>query len=71
MSILSTIRFAFRRPASPLSDTEFAKLERDIDKSIVTRLSTGNIRLQRGEYLTEEDVAKEYERIKDLKFSNV
>ena len=70
MSILSAIRFAFRRPSSPLSADEFDKLEREIDRNVVIRFSTGNIRLQRGEYSTEEDVDREYEQVKSLKFSD-
>ncbi len=70
MSVLSAIRFAFRRPSAPLSATEIQRIEREIDRRIVIRFSTGNIRLQRGEYVTEEDIEKEYERIKRLKFSD-
>ena len=68
MSILSAIRFAFRRPPSPLSDAELDRSEREIDRKIVMRFSTGDARLQRGEYVTQDDVDREYERIKTLKF---
>ena len=70
MSILSVIRFVFRRPPSPLSDAELDRFEREIDRKVVMRFSTGSIRLQRGEYVTQDDVDKEYERIKTLKFSD-
>ena len=70
MSIISTIRLVLRRPSSPLSDDELARIEREMDRRIVIRFSTGSIRLQRGEYFTEEDVDREYERIKSLKFSD-
>ena len=70
MLILETIRLAFRRPDSPLSADQLENLERNIDRKIVSRLSTGNIRLQQGRYVTEKDLAKDYQRIKHLKFSN-
>ena len=69
MSIISSIRFAFRRPVSPLSADQLEGLEAQIDKDVVMRFSTGSIRLQRGEYITQEDVDMEYEHAKTLKFS--
>ena len=68
MSILSAIRFAFRRASSPLSDAELDRFEREMDRKIVMRFSSGSTRLQRGKYVTQDDVDKEYERIKTLKF---
>ena len=68
MSILSAIRFAFHRPSSPISDAELDRFEREMDRKIVMRFSSGNIRLRRGKYVTQDDVDKEYERIKTLNF---
>ena len=51
MSILSAIRFAFRHPSSPLSDAELDRFEREMDRKVVLRFSSGSIRLQRGEYV--------------------
>lgn len=64
MSILETLRLAFRRPASPLSAERLEALEAQIDKDIVARFSTGNIRLQQGRYVTEKDLDKKYQQIK-------
>ena len=62
--ILSTIRFAFSRPSSPVSSDQLALLECEIDRGIVERFWTC------GEYVTAEDLEKEYQRIKHLKFGN-
>ena len=43
---------------------------RKADRHIVMRLSSGNIRLQRGEYVTKEDLDKQYERVKALNFDD-
>lgn len=70
MLILENIRLAFRRPVSPLSNEQLEALEAQIDRDIVARFSSGNIRLQQGRYVTRRDLDKKYQRIKDLKFSN-
>ena len=41
---------------------------RDMERETVSRFSRGNVRLQLGEYATREDLDKEYEEIKGLRF---
>ena len=63
--LLRFIRVAFW---SPRITNSGVKDEARISKQIVQRLSHGNIRLQRGEYITKKDIDKEYERVKSFNF---
>ena len=63
--IVRSIQLAFYNPKVPTRTEEDRRLA---DRRIVRRLSNGNILLQRGEYVTREDLDKEYERVKSLNF---
>lgn len=63
--ILESIRLAFSWPG-PIPDIKAS--EKSIIKKVVRHFSHGNVRLQRGEYSTREDIDQEYERIKSLNF---
>ena len=39
-----------------------------ITRNVVSQVATGNIRLQRGEYVTKEDLDKQFDHIKSLQF---
>lgn len=56
MNILNTIRLAFWRPKLP-EDPEKAK--RESARRIVSRLARGNVRLQRGQYVTREELEEQ------------
>ena len=56
MNILNTIRLAFWSPKLP-EDPEKAK--RESVRRIVSRLARGNVRLQRGQYVTREELDKQ------------
>lgn len=75
-------KFFFHRKRSPMSLMRFIRLtlhspkvrtrteedRRLADRRIVSRLSHGNIRLQRGEYVTREEIEEQYERVKSFNF---
>jgi hypothetical protein len=64
MRLVQLFRSAFApSPSPPVHDAE---TRRAVARRVVRRFSTGNIRLQRGEYLTREDVDKQLEKIKSL-----
>ena len=44
--------------------TDEEKARRKSDRRIVSRLSSGNIRLQQGQFSTREDIDEQYERVK-------
>ena len=56
MNILNTIRLAFWSPKLP-EDPEKAK--RESVRRIVSRLARGNVRLQRGQYVTREELEEQ------------
>lgn len=59
------LRLALQSPKA-LNDAKASK--RVSNKRIVTRASRGNIRLQRGEYATAEELEERYERVKSFNF---
>lgn len=65
MSLMRFIRLVLH---SPKVTTRTEKDKRLADRRIVSRLSSGNIRLQRGEYVTHEDIEEQYERVKSFNF---
>ena len=65
MSLMRFIRLVLH---SPKVTTRTAEDKRLADRRIVSRLSSGNIRLQRGEYVTREDIEEQYERVKSFNF---
>ncbi len=65
MSLMRFIRLALHSPKVTTRTEEDSRLA---DRRIVSRLSSGNIRLQRGEYVTREDIEEQYERVKSFNF---
>lgn len=68
MCLIRILRSAFRRAPIVPSSSDDAK--RQSDRRIVRRLSSGNIRLQRGEYVTAAELEKQYERVKAYTFDD-
>lgn len=67
MSLIRNLRLAFRTPAVPSRADES---KRESDRRIVGRVSSGNIRLQRGEYVTRADLEEQYERVRSCAFDD-
>ena len=68
-NLMKSVRIAFRSPRGPdfqMSDDS----ERAIARRVVSKISTGNVRLQRGQYTTKEDIDREYERVKSHNFKD-
>ena len=66
-NLFKSVRMAFRAPRGPASPMPDAS-ERAIARRVVRTTSTGNVRLQRGQYVMREDVNREYERVKSYNF---
>lgn len=66
-NLFKSVRMAFRAPRGPASPMPDAS-ERAIARRVVRTTSTGNVRLQRGQYVMREDVDREYERVKSYNF---
>ena len=61
--LIQAARSAFgvrTRPAPPASDESE---RRETDRRIVSSLSSGNVRLQQGQFTTREDIDRERERV--------
>ena len=65
MRLMRFIRLALHSPKVTTRTEEDRHLA---DRRIVSRLSSGNIRLQRGEYVTRKDIEEQYERVKSFNF---
>lgn len=52
---------AFRAPNFPKSLTKDERRERT--RRLVMRTASGNVRIQRGQYATREDLDKQFERV--------
>lgn len=65
MNILNTIRLAFWSPKLP-EDPEKAK--QASARRIVSRLARGNVRLQRGQYVTREELDEQRKRAASYDF---
>lgn len=61
---LEFVRLAFSLEPPPPSDTTPNEARRRISRRLVKRMTAGNIRIQRGEYVTREDLDRQYERVK-------
>lgn len=59
---------AFRAPDRPPPPTDESK--RRIARSVVQRVATGNVRLQRGEFATKEELDRQYERVVAVSFED-
>lgn len=67
MNLMRFIRLALHSPKVTTRTEEDRRLA---DRRIVRRLSSGDIRLQRGEYVTREDIEEQYERVKSFNFDD-
>lgn len=65
MNLMRFIRLALHSPKVTTRTEEDRRLA---DRRIVSLLSSGDIRLQRGEYVTREDIEEQYERVKSFNF---
>lgn len=65
MNLMRFIRLALHSPKVTTRTEEDRRLA---DRRIVSLLSSGGIRLQRGEYVTREDIEEQYERVKSFNF---
>ena len=65
MNLMRFIRLTLHSPKVTTRTEEDRRLA---DRRIVRRLSRGNIRLQRGEYVTREEIEEQYERVKSFNF---
>ena len=57
------IRLAFRSPSMPPSPESLEEARKRDDRLTVSRVATGNIRLQQGKYATRADLDREYEEL--------
>lgn len=69
MNIVKRWRLATRRPRASTQE-EIELREQESDRRIVKQLSRGNIRLQRGEYVTRADLDREVEKVSKLDFDD-
>lgn len=69
-TLIEAVRIAFEAPVdhSPVSLEES---RRQSDRRIVRRLATGDMHLKLGQYVTREDLDREYERVKTYRFDDV
>ena len=67
-SLIKVVRSAFRSP--PGAPAPRDETERRQARSVVRRVATGNIHLQRGEFATKEDLDRQYERVQSYKFDD-
>ena len=65
MNLMRFIRLTLHSPKATTRTEEDRRLA---DRRIVLRLSRNDIRLQRGEYVTREEIEEQYERVKSFNF---
>ena len=66
MRVLDYLLSAFS--SGPSLPADSGARQRQSEQRSVSRVATGNIRLQRGEYSTREDINREYEQVKSADF---
>lgn len=66
--LLGSVYLVSFSPGPPWPPEKVESVRSDITRYVVTRLATGNTRLQRGEYITQDDLDKEFEQVKGLSF---
>ena len=69
MNIVKRWRIDTRRPRGSTPE-EVEERQRKSDRRIVTQLSRGNIRLQRGEFVTRTELDREIEHVSKLDFDD-
>ena len=67
MNIARVIELVFSGPAAP---GNAKAVERESDRRIVSRLSTGNVRLQMGLFSTREDIDEERKKARSYNFDD-
>lgn len=68
--VLNFLLLAFERePRDFPTMRQEEEARREDDISVVRKFSSGNIRLQQGDFDTKEDLEREYERITKIRFS--
>ena len=71
--MLNRVTRAFRtairpRGINPRLRRDHQTVKKDIARGVVRRVAPGNVRLQRGQYLTREDMDQRLELLKGYKF---
>lgn len=62
-NLIQAARSAFRVRTQPAPPTNDDAKRRESDRKIVSHLSSGNIRLQQGQFSTREDIDRDRERV--------
>ena len=67
--VLNFLLVAFERGPKDIPTREHEEeARRNDDISVIRKFSSGNIRLQQGDFDTEEDLEREYERTTKIRF---
>ena len=64
MSIVRVLRTAFKSTVGNRKIRDHEAVRKEIARGVVRRTATGNVNLQRGRYLTKEDIEARLERAK-------
>ena len=67
--MLRILSAAFRAPKRIQSSTD--EPTQEIARRVVRRTASGDVRLQLGNFVTKDDLDRQYERVKSYKFSDV
>lgn len=66
--IIRVLRSAFHSTVSDPQIRDHEAVKKDIARGVVRRTATGNVNLQRGRYLTREEIDKGLEEAKGYRF---
>lgn len=66
--IIRACKRAFRPTVSDSRVRSREAVEEKVARSVVKRTATGNIRLQRGQYVTRKEVDRNWERVRKYRF---
>ena len=69
-NLIKTFRRAFRPIVSDTRIRDTRDVEREAARRTVMRVTTGDIRSQRGQYVPREDTDRLWERVKEHRFSD-
>ena len=67
---LTVLRGSFRHTVSHKRNRTREELENEVARRTVRRIATGNVRLQRGEYVTREDINQQWDQVKNYRFND-
>lgn len=71
MSRISRVfRTAFQSTVSDPRVRDHEAVKKDIARGVVMRTATGSVRLQRGQYLTREEIDQRLDKVKDYTFDD-